>query len=64
MTSEQISAITLMMLEIWMHPCTCSFYAHHEGRCAKCTSMEKASQAFPLIYEAFNNTIDRMEKQK
>jgi hypothetical protein len=64
MTKDEISAITLMMLEIWMHPCTCSFYAHHEGRCSKCTSTEMASKAFPLIHQAFQNTIENMEKQK
>jgi hypothetical protein len=64
MKHEEIKAITLMMLHIWMDQCHCDWYEKTGGKCSRCYSLNSAEDALPLIFHAFTNTIKTMETTK
>lgn len=63
MTNDQITALTLLLLHTYQHTCRCEFLPG-ETLCSRCLSLERAEQQFPLVYEAFTNTMEKMEAAK
>jgi hypothetical protein len=62
MSRNEIQAITLMLLHIWMDACNCDWYAESGTKCSRCFTLERAEESMPLIFEAFTNTINQTEK--
>jgi hypothetical protein len=60
MNNEQITALTLLLLHTYQHTCRCEFMPA-QALCSRCLSLERAEQQFPLIYEAFISTMEKME---
>ena len=63
MTRDEITALTLLLLHTWNSPCTCMFYAK-PNECSRCYALHRAEGEFPLVHEAFINTIEMMENKK
>jgi hypothetical protein len=64
MSRDEITAVTLMLLHIWMDACSCDWYTQAGTQCSRCFTLSRAAETMPLIYEAFTNTIEMAEKKK
>lgn len=59
MTNDQITALTLLLLQTYHQRCFCEF-----KYCSRCYALKRAESQFPLVYEAFTNTMAMVEAQK
>ena len=60
MTNDQITALTLLLLHTHGQRCVCEFMSY----CSRCYALGRAEEQFPLVYEAFTNTMEKMEAAK